>query len=113
MPDEVCLGYAEQSIYNPAGGLLAEYIDRNGRATSYQYNLVGQETLEKWYAGSNTSASATETVSFSYNPAGRLQTATDQVAGAESATDSYTYNLAGAVLGDSQSVCPVSRPPSA
>ena len=36
VPDAVCLGYADQSIYSPsgsaAGGLLAEYIDRDLRA---------------------------------------------------------------------------------
>ena len=103
--DEVCLGYGDQSLYYPDGtpgaGQLETYTDRDGRATTYQYNFVGQETGENW---SNAAGTTTETESFIYNPAGLLQSATDQVTGAEPATDSYVYDLAGEVLSDSQSV---------
>ena len=106
--DAACLGYGEQSSYypdgTPGGGQLETYTDRDGRATTYQYNFVGQETGENWYADTNTLGTATETESFSYNDAGWLQSATDQVTGADPATDSYTYDLAGEVQADSQSV---------
>jgi RHS repeat-associated protein len=102
-------GYPDQSLYygnNQSGaGQLSETTDRNGRATTVQYNTIGQETNENWYPTANTSGSPSETISDLYNPAGLLQTATDQnfVTSTLSA-DSFTYDMAGEVLTDTQAV---------
>ena len=66
---------------------------------------VGQETGESWYADSNTSVSADgdDQLRLQRRRAG-CKSATDQVTGSAAATDSYTYDLAGEVQSDSQTV---------
>ncbi len=104
VPDEVCLGYADSNVYDDAGE-LTETIDRDGRATTFQYNGIGEETSENWYS-TDTFGSSTETISYVYNAAGLLQSATDQVGSnsANAATDSYSYDAAGDVLSETQTI---------
>ena len=108
--NEACLGYSDSDIYDPTTGLLQESIDRDGRATTYQYNVFGQETGESWYSSVDSSGnpvgSATETITYGYNADGLLQSATDQVGAnsANAATDSYTYDADGDVLTDTQTI---------
>jgi len=45
-PDQVCMvGYSDRDYYNGAGE-LTEKLDRDGRATTYQYDGVGREVAE-------------------------------------------------------------------
>ena len=95
----VCLaGYGNQSDYDAAGE-LTETIDRDGRATTYAYDGVGRTTGETWY---NALSAQTETISYVYNPAGYLESATDQVTGSDPAIDSYTYDAAGEVTSEAE-----------
>jgi len=107
VPSEICLGYSDQFSYygntQIGAGQLYEQIDRDGRATTYQYNTIGQETGENWYATS-TLQNPTQTISIGYNSAAWLQSASDQVSGGNPATDSYGYDMAGEVTSDSQTV---------
>ena len=71
-PTGVCLvGYSNQDSYDAAGE-LTETIDRDNRATTYQYDGIGRETSENWYATSDTSGSPTETISYTYDATGQL-----------------------------------------
>ena len=68
------------------------------------HDTIGRKSGENWYAGSTT-GSPTETISLTYNPAGWLQSATDyNAANSATSTDSYTYDLAGEVRSDTQTV---------
>ena len=97
-------GYSDSNSYDAAGE-LTKTIDRDGRATTYQYDGVGREVGENWYATADTSGSPTETISYAYNSAGLLQSATDDnLVNSTVSTDSYTYDLAGDVLTDTQAV---------
>ena len=106
VPSDICLGYSDQFSYyansQVGAGQLEQEIDRDARATTYQYNAIGQETGENWYATASLQ-NPTQTISLTYNSAGWLQSETDQV-GSNAATDSYTYDLAGEVQTDTQSV---------
>jgi YD repeat-containing protein len=83
------IGENDQYRYDAAGE-LTEKIDADGRAITYSYDGIGRETAENWYASVNADGSphggATETISYLYDPAGRLQTASDANA---------TYSCAG------------------
>ena len=108
-PDEVCLGYATEFSYYANGaagaGQLEQQTDRDGNATTFQYNTIGQETGENWYAGSDPdTAPLTETITNDYNDAGWLQSSTDDnLVNSTVATDAYTYDMAGEVTSDTQS----------
>ena len=72
--DVACLGYADSDSYDPATGELHETIDRDGRATVYHYNDLGEETSEQWYATTNTTtATPTETIATGYTGDGQVQ----------------------------------------
>ena len=103
-PDLACLGYADSDIYDPTTDELYKTVDRDGRATIYQYNDLGQETGERWYATSNTSASPTETITTAYTADGQIQSTTDQVGSNAPATDSYVYDDDENVITDTQTV---------
>jgi len=76
-----------------------EAIDRDGRATTYQYDGIGRETGENWY---DASSNLTESISNAYNSAGELQSATDE--NSTTSTDSYSYDAAGEVTSETQTI---------
>jgi YD repeat-containing protein len=79
----------DQYDYDAAGELV-QSIDGDGRAITYSYDGIGRETGENWYGSVDSSGvpqgSATETISYTYNSAGLLYTASDA-----NATYTYTY----------------------
>ena len=93
---------ASDYYYYDGTGELSEKIDADGRATVYAYDGIGRETSEKWYTTADTSGTPTETISYTYNAAGLLESATDQVTGSSPATDSYTYDDAGEVASETE-----------
>ena len=105
-PSLICLSYSESFFYYGNGvegaGQLEQETDRNGDASTFQYNVLGQQTTENWYTGSDPiSADLTETIADAYNSTGLLQSATDQnFPNSTIVTDSYTYDLAGEVTSD-------------
>jgi YD repeat-containing protein len=73
-----------------AAGEVTEKIDADGRAIVYSYDGIGRESAENWYASVDSSGNPqgdpTETIAYTYNPAGLLFTASDA-----SAAYTYTY----------------------
>ncbi len=104
-PLQVCLaGYANYDYYDAAGE-LTEAVDRDGRATTFQYDNCGRETVESWYPTSNTSGTPTETITNVYNAADLLLSATDEnLTAGTTATDTYSYDAAGDVISETQQI---------
>ena len=50
---------------------LSKCLDRNGRVTEYDYDLLGHKTAERWLDGSTV----VNTLSWSYDAAGQLTSA--------------------------------------
>ncbi len=100
------LAASEQYYYNAAGE-LTETIDADGRAITYAYDGIGRETVETWYGsvGSNGNpvGSPTETMGYTYDAAGLLQTASDA-----NASYAYTYDAAGEVASETQQIAGLS-----
>jgi RHS repeat-associated protein len=102
-PDQIALvGYSDQEQYNGAGQ-LTEKVDRDGRATTYTYDGLGRETQENWFSSTNTSGTPAETLSFAYDSAGRLHSATDATT-STTASNTYAYDAAGRVTSDTQQI---------
>ena len=77
-PLQICLaGYSDHDYYNAAGE-LTEQVDRDGRATTYQFDALGRQTSETWYATSDTSGMPTETLTSVYDADGQLLSASDE-----------------------------------
>ena len=94
------VGENDQYVYDAAGE-VTEKIDADGRAITYSYDGIGRETAENWYASVDGSGnpvdSPTETMSYTYNPAGLVCTASDA-----NATYTYAYDAAGEVTSETQ-----------
>jgi YD repeat-containing protein len=59
-------------------GNTKEVIDRDGRATTFDYDHLDRLTSEKWFAGSTTtSGTQTDTLTYSYDPDSRLTSIDD------------------------------------
>ena len=102
------LGASDYYVYN-GDGELVQKTDADGRATVYAYNAVGQETTENWYASVDTSGNPvgnpTVTLSFVYNAAGELASATDEnFTAGTTAVDSYTYDMAGETTSETEQI---------
>jgi RHS repeat-associated protein len=76
---------------------LTRQTDRNGRVTEYTYDMLGRLTSEQWKTGGST----VRTLSFAYDAASRLTSASDPAASYAYAYDnldrikSVTHDLAG------------------
>jgi len=79
--------------YDDAGN-LTERIDRLGREIEYVYDKGNRQTHEKWYDG----MTLVRTISYTYDVAGRLDSATDPAA-----TYGYDYDALGRSTYESQS----------
>jgi YD repeat-containing protein len=66
---------------------LTSVTDRDGRLRTFGYDNAGRETSEVWRDGSNN---AIRTISYTYDAAGHLATASDS-----DSSYSYTYDNAG------------------
>ncbi|MEW4566205.1 RHS repeat-associated core domain-containing protein [Bremerella sp. JC770] len=69
-----------------AAGNVVEYTDRNGRVTVYEYDDLQRRTAEKWMDG----ASIVRTLSYAYDTASQLITASDPAA-----TYTFSYDNLG------------------
>ncbi len=92
-----------------AAGELVQSTDANGRPIVFRYNGVGQKTEEDWYnpvdGGGNPVGPPTEIISFAYNAAGLMQSASDQnTAAGTTATDTYGYDTEGHVTSETQQI---------
>ena len=88
-----------------AAGELVESVDADGRATVFQYNGIGQETEENWYSSTDTLVSPAETIAYTYNIAGLMQSASDDNTSVGSpATDAFTYDAEGRVTSESEQI---------
>lgn len=83
-------GYADQFAYD-AEGRLHTKTDRKGVVTTYTYDVLGRLVGKSYSDG-------TPAVSFTYDPAGRLQSAAN---GTDTLT--WTYDLAGQLLSEQSS----------
>ena len=83
-----------------------ETIDADGRASVILYNGIGQETGENWYTTTTTTGTAAESLGWTYNVAGLMQTASDQniAAGTSVAEDYFSYDAEGRETSESQEV---------
>ena len=104
-PDLICVGYAAQAVYDAAQE-TTETIDADGRASVILYNGIGQETGENWYTTTTTTGTAAESLGWTYNVAGLMQTASDQniAAGTSVAEDYFSYDAEGRETSESQEV---------
>ena len=88
-------------VYNDAG-LLVRAIDREGRVIVYQYDNLYRNTGEIWY-NNVTDADADQnrqnTISYTYDAAGNLLTASDSYA-----TYAYEYDGLGRVYEEIQTI---------
>ena len=75
-------------------GNLTERIDRLGRKIEYVYDKGNRQTHEKWYDG----MTLVRTIGYTYDAAGRLDSATDPAA-----TYGYDYDALGRTTYESQS----------
>ena len=92
--------------YN-AANLLVQSTDADDRAIVYGYNGIGEEVSEKWFSSTDTSGSPTETIGYTFNSGGLLDTATDDNSAADSPTaaiDSYQYDDASHVTSETQQI---------
>ena len=68
-----------------------------GENSGDTYRIIDRETPENWYSGSNASDAPTETISYAYNPAGLLASATDEnlTAGGEKVSGTVSRKIWG------------------
>ncbi|MFD0635741.1 hypothetical protein ACFQ9X_33505 [Catenulispora yoronensis] len=86
------LGATDVYTYDPATGQLATWTDRRGRTTEYQYDDMGRITFTGYgRSGSAAPYSYESTLTYTYDPAGRLHTLADTSPGAGTLT--YGYDL--------------------
>ena len=73
-----------------AAGNVVEYTDRNGRVTVYEYDDLQRRTAEKWMDG----ATVVRTLSYAYDAASQLTSASDP-----EATYTFSYDNLGRNIG--------------
>ncbi len=101
----ICVGYAAQTQYDAAGE-TTETIDADGRASTFAYNGIGQEVGENWFTTTTTTGTPAETLGYTYNVAGLMQSASDQniSAGLTATVDTFGYDAEGDVTSESEQV---------
>ena len=104
-PDEVCItGYSDFDYYN-SYGQLDETLDRDGRATTFTYDTIGRETSENFFTSPTTTGTPEETISWSYDSAGELASATDtNITNSTTSENDYAYDLLGEVISNTQTI---------
>ena len=78
------LGHTTLYGYDPNGNLVSK-IDRDGRRIEYSYDALNELTTEKWFADGGSTV--TRTITYGYDLAGRLTSASDP-----SASYAYSYD---------------------
>ena len=66
-------------------GNLAQKEDNDGQVTAYTYNGLGEETAENWMSGLGSGGTIVHALTYGYDPAGELTSASDSNA-------AYTYH---------------------
>ena len=85
---------ATSRYFYDADGNLTTSIDADGRAITYAYDHLGQETGETWY---DASGNVSGTVSYGYDLAGDMTSAANTADGSHVANYSYYYDTTGDV----------------